>query len=82
MRLTSLLATAAIISMVATPAIAANANPAAGLSLAGTRAGDDTSAKAPHKGGSSWMIYAALGVAAVVGAAVALGHNDSKPASS
>ena len=83
MRLSNFVAATAALSMIAIPAFAAPANPAAKLSLnKDTRAGANVKNGSRAKGGSP-LIYAALGVAVVVVAAVALGSkSDSKPASS
>lgn len=75
MRVTSLLAVAAALSIALTPAIAAAGNPAAELSLAGAQ---DQGATKPNA--TTYLLIGA-GAVAVVVAAVAMGHNDSKPAS-
>lgn len=76
MRLTHLLAAAAVLSMAALPALAEPAkNPASKLSLAGD---------APSKGGkarANTPIIAGVAVAAVVVGALALSKHDSKAAS-
>lgn len=83
MRLSNVVAATAALSLIAVPAFAAPANPAAKLSLvdkdarAGAKVRNGNKAK-----GTTWAL--ALGVVAVVVvAAVALGNNkDSMPASS
>ena len=86
MRLSNVIAATAALSLIAVPTIAAAspANPAAKLSLANNK---DVRAGAKAKGsklsgGGSGFLYAGLAIAVVVVAAVALGHNGSKPASS
>ena len=88
MRLSSLVAVAAAITMVAVPAYA---NPAAGLSLApsdaqsggGSDAGGDAAAGAHAGHHTALVLIGGLAAAgAVAGAAVALSsHHDNKPAS-
>lgn len=86
MRLTHLIAAAAGLSMIAAPAFSASnapkPNPAAKLSLTN---GEDVRAGAPMKRSSkaraSTLLLVGLGAAAVVTAAIALGNNDSQPAS-
>ena len=86
MRLSNLIAATAALSLIAVPTIAAAspANPAAKLSLTNNK---DVRAGAKAKGsklsgGGSGFLYAGLAIAVVVVAAVALGHNGSKSASS
>jgi hypothetical protein len=79
MRLTMLIAAAAVLSVAATPTLAARVNPAAKLSPS-EPAGEGTAKKARHGNGSTILLIG-VGVAGVVGAAVALGHSGSKPAS-
>ena len=90
MRLSHLAAVAAACSLVAAPAFAAPANRAAKLSLVNEGArGDKAPAPASQDvrgsrlGGAAIGTYLliAVGLAAVVGGAIALGHNDSSPAS-
>ena len=85
MRLSNVIAATAALSLIAVPTIAAAspANPAAKLSLANkdVRAGAKVKGSKASGGGSGFL-YAGLAIAAVVVAAVALGHNGSKPASS
>lgn len=89
MRLTGLMfALAAAASMVAAPALAAPANPAAKLSLTGAGASNtDVRAGAHTKRSSKFLagaplIFLGLAVTgAVVGVAVATSHSDNKPAS-
>lgn len=84
MRLTHLLAAAAIASFIAAPALAATSNPAANLSLARARAapaqqdtgyGDQTDDTATEsgKGHAGTLVIAGLAAAAVIAGAVALG---------
>jgi hypothetical protein len=87
MRLTGLLfATAAALSMIAAPALAQPANPAAKLSLA-NGAGSNVRAGAPTKRSSKFLsgtplILLGIAVTAtVVGVAVSTSHSDNKPAS-
>ena len=93
MRLTGLLAATALVSMIAAPAFAASANPAAKLSLVNSSASAGSPAKpaggTANSGFLSGMavtpgmaVAAAAAVAAVVVAAVAASHSDSKAASS
>jgi len=85
MRLSNVIAATAALSLIAVPTIAAAspANPAAKLSLANKDVRADAKAKGNKlSGGGSGFLYAGLAVAVVVVAAVALGHNGSKPASS
>ncbi len=83
MRLSNFVAATAALSMIAIPAFAAPANPAAKLSLnKDTRAGAKVKDGNRAKGGGATYLYVAAGLALVVIGAVALGHNDSKPASS
>jgi hypothetical protein len=84
MRLTDLLAAAAVATMIAAPAMAQPANPAAKLSLAPTPAGAAPAMPRANKrhGGSSTLIIVGVAAAAVIGIALAAGHSDSKPASS
>jgi hypothetical protein len=83
MRFTSLVATAAVLSMVAAPAFAASsANPAAKLSLTDKNIRAGAPMKRTNKARGSTLVIAGVAVAAIVVGAVALGHNDSKPASS
>jgi hypothetical protein len=86
MRLSNAAAAAAALSMIAVPASAAPANPAAKLSLANqdVRAGTQVKNGSRAKGSGMTVALAVGGLALVVIAAVALGHNnkDSKPASS
>ena len=83
MRLTSLVLAAAVAVIAATPAFAAGANPAASLALVNDSDGGGTSSG--HKGGhTGTLVLVGLGIAAVVGGAVALGtghHHDNTPAS-
>jgi hypothetical protein len=85
MRLSRLVLAASIAAIVAAPAFAAH-NPAANLSLAGAKSapaqGSGDHAKSA-KGHTGTIVLAAVGVAAVVGGAVALGtsHHSSMPAS-
>lgn len=87
MRLIGLVAALAAVSMAATPVLAASANRAASLSLAGGKqgtAGGTSPAKASGKSRSSTILLIGVAAAAVVGGAVALGsnhHHDNKPAS-
>jgi hypothetical protein len=85
MRLSNVIAATAALSLIAVPTIAAAspANPAAKLSLANkdVRAGAKVKGNKASGGGSGFL-YAGLAIAVVVVAAVALGHNGSKPASS
>jgi hypothetical protein len=84
MRLSSLAAVAAVFTMVAVPAFARPANPAAGLTLApndGQSGGGSASGAGHHT--ALIVIGGLVAVGAVAGAAVALGnHHDNKPASS
>ena len=83
MRLSNVVAATAALSLIAVPAFASPANPAAKLSLANkdARAGAKVKDGSKAHGGAS-LLYAAGAIALVVVAAVALGHNkDSKPAS-
>jgi hypothetical protein len=85
MRLSNVIAATAALSLIAVPTIAAAspANPAAKLSLANKDVRAGAKAKGNKaSGGGSGFLYAGLAIAAVVVAAVALGHNGSKPASS
>jgi hypothetical protein len=85
MRLSNLIAATAALSLIAVPTIAAAspANPAAKLSLANNDVRAGAKAKGNKlRGGGSGLLYAAAAIAVVVVAAVALGHNGSKPASS
>jgi len=78
MRLTHLLAAAAVLSMAALPALADPAkNPASKLSLAG-----DAPSKGAKAGRANTPIIAGVAVAAVVVGALALSKHDSKAASS
>ena len=86
MRLSNVIAATAALSLIAVPTITAvsPANPAAKLSLTPSK---DVRAGAKAKGsklsgGGSGFLYAGLAIAVVVVAAVALGHNGSKSASS
>ena len=82
MRLIRSVAAFAAVSMVAVPALAAAANPAAGLSLS---SGAQTTGSTKHSGkvAGSTLVLIGVAAAAVVGGAVALGtHHDSMPASS
>lgn len=81
MRLTGLLAATAIVSMIAAPAFAASANPAAKLSLTNGAGNAAAAARLAGKPKSS-MLLPGLAVAAVIVAAVAASHPDSKAASS
>jgi hypothetical protein len=80
MRVTKMLAVATILSMALTPAVAGPANPAASLSLAGA---DGAAAQVGPTVKSRDTPYLLIGVGAVavVVLAVAMGHNDSTPAS-
>ncbi len=87
MRLTGLLfATAAALSMIAAPAFADSANPAAKLSLA-NGSGSDVRASAPTKrsnkfiSGTPLLLLGLAVTATVVGVAVSTSHSDNKPAS-
>lgn len=84
MRLSNVVAVTAALSLIAVPAFASPANPAAKLSLANkdVRAGAKVKDGSKARGGGGAFLYAAGAIALVVVAAVALGHNDSKPASS
>lgn len=85
MRLSNVAAVTAALSLIAVPAFAAPANPAAKLSLAdqGARAGAQVKNGSKAKGSGTTIALAVGGLALVVIAAVALGHNkDMKPASS
>jgi hypothetical protein len=85
MRLSNVIAATAALSLIAVPTIAAAspANPAAKLSLANKDVRAGAKAKGSKlSGGGSGFLYAAAAIAVVVVAAVALGHNGSKPASS
>jgi len=89
MRLTHLVATAAALSLMALPVLAAPkaGNPAAKLSLADEGGGSPTkragkAGSASADGALSTPLVAGLAVAAVVAGAVALGKHDSKAASS
>ena len=86
MRLTKPMAAAAALSMVASPVIAAPANPAAKLSLAGHVASSNMESEAPsdtsHRS-NTWLIGGIVVVAIIV-LAVAMGgggDKDSDPAS-
>lgn len=86
MRLSNAAAATAALSMIATPASAAPANPAAKLSLTNqnVRAGAQVKNGSKAKGSGATLALAVGGLVLVVIAAVALGHNNkgSKPASS
>ena len=86
MRLSNIVAATAALSLIAVPTIAAAApaNPAAKLSLANKDVRASAKAKQGDKlrGGGSGFVYAAVAIAVVVVAAVALGHNGDKSASS
>jgi hypothetical protein len=89
MRLTKLIATAALPGLIASPVIAAN--PAASLSLSGAAVQSEPPASAPvpavdaASSGfvSAPLVLAGVALALVIVAAVALGsnHHDSTPAS-
>ena len=82
MRLSGLMALAALASMVAGPALAQPRNAAAKLSLndSGVRAG--AHAKKSNKlVGSAAILIGAVAVGGVVAAAVSMSHSDSHPAS-
>ncbi len=89
MRLTGLMfALAAAASMVAAPAFAASANPAAKLSLIGggsstpdVRAGAHTKRSSKFLAGAPLIFLGLAVTGAVVGVAVATSHSDNKPAS-
>ncbi len=97
MRLTGLLfATAAVLSMIAAPALADPANPAAKLSLTNAKSGvaasagpsSDVRAGARTRRSSKFamtlplLLLAAAATTGIVAGAVASSHSDSKPASS
>lgn len=97
MRLTGLLfATAAVLSMIAAPALADSANPAAKLSLTNANSGavatagpsTDVRAGARTKRSSKFVfslpmiLLAAAATTGIVAGAVASSHSDSTPASS
>ncbi len=82
MRLTNLLAAAAALSVVATPAVAAPANPAAKLSLTDKNVRAGAPMKRANKAASNSLLLGGAAAVIVVIVAVALGKNDSKPASS
>lgn len=77
MRLSGLLVATAIVSLAAAPAFAASANPAAKLSL-----NTPSSGSAKLAGKPQTLMVSGLAVAAIILAAVAANHSDSKPASS
>lgn len=81
MRMTGPLAAAALMSMIAAPAFAAD-NPAAKLSLTDSKAQAGSSTKLAGKSKASNLMLPGLMVAAVVIAAVAMSDPDSKAASS
>ena len=86
MRLTGLLfATAAALSMIAAPALAQPANPAAKLSLANggsnVRAGAPTKRSSKIIAGAPLLLLGLAVTATVVGVAVGTSHSDNKPAS-
>jgi len=72
-------AIAVIASLLAAPAFAEPPNPAAKLSL--TPARESTKVRRIQKLEGSSIPLIAIGAVAVVGAAILLGNNDSKPAS-
>lgn len=79
MHIAKTMAAIAVIALASAPTFAKESSGAEKLSLAnGTSNGD---ASGERKGGKSNVALIALGGAAVVGAALALGSNDSKPAS-
>jgi hypothetical protein len=85
MRLSNVIAAPAALSLIAVPTIAAAApaNPAAKLSLANKDVRAGAKAKDGNKlHGGAGFLYAAAAIAVVVVAAVALGHNGDKSASS
>ena len=87
MRLTGLLfATAAALSMIAAPAFAQPANPAAKLSLANgvtsnVRAGAPTKKSSKLVAGVPLLLLGLAVTGAVVGVAVSTSHSDNTPAS-
>jgi hypothetical protein len=84
MRLTHLVATAAALSMVALPVLAAPraANPAAKLSLADNSAPVQSVGSAKKANAMSTPVVVGVAAVAVVAGALALGKRDSKAASS
>mgnify|MGYP001611782645 CR=1 FL=1 len=82
MHLARTLATIAVATLLASPAPARPANPAAKLSLDISRASQPIAGdtKANSIGGAALPLLL-VGLAAAVGAALLLGDNDSKPAS-
>jgi hypothetical protein len=81
MSVTRLLAAAAALSLVAAPAFAAPANPAAKLSLTSADTPGGAPMRRTAKPKASTALIAGVAVAAVVIGAVALSHHDSKAAS-
>ena len=89
MRLTGLMfALAAAASMIAAPALAAPANPAAKLSLTNggssntdVRAGARTKRSSKFLTGAPLVFFGLAVTGAVVGVAFATSHSDNKPAS-
>lgn len=83
MRLTKFLVAAAAVSLAATPAVSATANPAAKLSLASQAAAGTAEAEEPRRKLNSGYMLAGVGVLVVILAALAMGGSgsDSKPAS-
>jgi hypothetical protein len=77
MRVSKTLAAATALSMAATPAVAASANPAAKLSLAGTNVHSPAAEAAPEarrSGGHTYLLVG-LGILGIVALAVAMGGN-------
>jgi hypothetical protein len=78
MRLTKTVSLTAIALLVAVPALASAANPAALLSLQDTSSSEGTSADGAkaHKSHTTTFVLAGIGLAGVIAGAVALGTND------
>lgn len=78
MRFGKILLAAAAVSMAATPALAAPANPAASLSVSkSVRAGSSANGKSELAGGG--VIIAVLAVAAVIAGIVVIADDDDSP---
>ena len=72
----SILAGAAALSLIATPAFAANSNPAASLSVAQSRAATPSAKKSELAGAGLFGVIIAAGIAAIGVIAIVNDNND------